>query len=67
MNQDLEKLKHEMSALAERIASEVYGIELDYSTESIKQVEKILGRLHKEYKKTKSDEGYAGIAFEFAA
>ncbi len=56
-----------MSALALRIGSEVYGIELDYSTDSIKNVEKILGNLHKEYKKTRNDEGFTGIALEFGA
>ncbi len=67
MPPELEQLKEDMSKLAERIAKEGFGIELDYSIESIKQADKVLGELHKEYKKTKDDEGYNGIAFEFAA
>ncbi len=63
----LEQLKEEMSSLAERIAKEGFGINLDYSAESIKQVEQILGSIHKEYKKTNSQEGLYGIAFEFGA
>ena len=67
MEKDINDLKIEMSKLAERIAGEVYGIELDYSVESIKKVEKVLGDLHKQYKKTKADDGYYGIAIEFGA
>jgi hypothetical protein len=67
MPPELDKLKEEMSSLAERIASEGFGIKLDYSIESIKQADKVLGELHKAYKKSKDDEGYTGIAFEFAA
>ncbi len=67
MPPELEQLKEDMSKLAERIANEGFGIKLDYSIESIKQADRVLGELHKEYKKTKDDEGYTGIAFEFAA
>ena len=63
----LEKLKEEMSLLAERIAKEGFGITLDYSPESIRQVEQILESIHKDYKKTHSEEGLYGIAFEFGA
>ena len=67
MPQDLEQLKHEMSRLAVRIGSEGFGIKLDYSNESIKNVEKILGKIHDEYKQTGSEDGLQGIAFEFAS
>ena len=56
-----------MSLLAERVAKEGFDITLNYSVESIKQVEQILGRIHEEYKKNRSDEGLYGIAFEFGA
>ena len=64
---NLQQLKEQMSLLAERIAREGFKIQLDYSVESIKQVEHILGKIHDEYKTTKSEEGLQGIAFEFAA
>jgi len=64
---DLQKLKEQMSLLAERIAREGFKIHLDYSVKSIEQVEHILGKIHDEYKSTKSEEGLQGIAFEFAA
>jgi hypothetical protein len=67
MSPELEQLKEDMSKLAERIAFEGFGIKLDYSIESIKQVDKVLGELHKAYKKTRDDEGFTGIAFEFTA
>ena len=67
MSAELDHLKDEMSLLAERIANEGFGIKLDYSIESVKDADKVLGKLHTEYKKTKDDEGFTGIAFEFAA
>ncbi len=63
----LQQLKEQMSLLAEQITREGFNIHLDYSVESIKQVEHILGKIHDEYKSTKSEEGLQGIAFEFAA
>ncbi len=67
MPTQLDQLKEEMSLLAERIAGEGFGVTLDYSIESIKQAEKVLGEIHKDFKKTRSDDGFTGIAFEFAA
>jgi hypothetical protein len=61
------ELKDKMSALAERIALEGFKIKLDYSVESIKQVESILAKLHKDYKRTRSEDGLQGIALEFGA
>ena len=66
MEKDLDQLKEDMSKLAEQIA-DGYGIKLDYTNESIRQVEKILGFVHKDYKKTGSEDGMRGVAFEFAA
>lgn len=37
-------------------------IVLDYTDESIQGLEKLLGMIHKEYKKTKSEEGMIGLA-----
>lgn len=56
-----------MSVLAERIAWEGFGTHLDYSVESIMQVERILEVIHDEYKSTRSEEGLQGIALEFGS
>ena len=64
---NIHQLKEKLSKLAEQVAKQGFDIQLDYSVESIKQVEHILGVLHKEYKKTRSTEGLQGIAFEFGA
>ena len=63
----LKQLKEQMSKLAEQIAQQEFDIRLDYSPESIKEVEYILGEIHRKYKRTNSEEGLQGIAFEFAA
>ena len=62
-----EELKDELSALAERIALESYSVKLDFSTESVKDVERILSAFHNEYNRTKDESGLQGIALEFAA
>ena len=67
MPAELDQLKEEMSLLAERIALEGFGVKLDYSVESIEEADQVLGEMHKSYKKTKDDDGFTGIAFEFAA
>ncbi len=56
-----------MSKLAEQIAQQGFDIHLDYSIDSIKQVEQILGAIHDDYKSTGSEEGLQEIAFEFGA
>jgi len=61
----MRQLKEQMSALAERIAREAFSTHLDYSVESIRQVERILGAIHDDYKSTRSEEGLQGIALEF--
>jgi hypothetical protein len=43
------------------------GITLDFTDRSIKDVDRLLGELHREYKKTKSEEGLRGFALMFAA
>ncbi len=44
-----------------------FGVKLDFSFNSIQKVEEVLGRIHEDYKKTKSEDGMNGIAIEFAA
>lgn len=61
------EIQAKLCRLAERIASENFGTHLDYSPDSIQQVERILGEIHDQYQKTKSDDGLDGIALEFAA
>lgn len=61
----IEELKPKMLANAIEIAKD-FNVNLDYSDESINGVEHVLSELHKEYKKTKSDEGLHGIALFYA-
>ena len=63
---DILKLKETMSALAERIALESFGVQLDYSVQSIQQVERILGAVHDDYRRSRSEDGLRGIALELA-
>jgi hypothetical protein len=56
-----------LCGLAERIATEQFHTRLDYSVESVRQVERILAEIHNDYRKTHSDDGLNGIALEFAA
>lgn len=63
---DMQKLKEELTGYALEIA-EQFGIKLDFTHNSVKRVEKILGKLHKEFKKTADEEGLHGISLEFAA
>lgn len=49
------------------IADKSYGIKLDYSTESVQQVEVVLGKLHDELQQRKSEEGVRGLAMAFGA
>ena len=63
---DMESLKKELSGHALEVAK-VFGIKLDFSHKSIKRVEKILSKVHKDFKKTGDKDGLHGIALEFAA
>jgi hypothetical protein len=60
------ELQKKLCGLAEKIAGG-FDAHLDYSVESIREVERILGRLHEDYKRTHSEDGVRGIALEFAA
>lgn len=63
---DLAELRDELAGSAEEVA-EAFGVKLDYSPGSVKRVEKILGKIHVEYRKTRIDDGLHGVALEFAA
>ena len=63
---ELAALRDQLAGLAIEIG-EAYGRKLDYSIKSVKQVEKILGKIHREYSRTKDDSGLTGIAIEFGA
>ncbi len=63
---EMQKLKEELTGYACEIAKEL-GIKLDFSHKSVKRVEKILSKVHKEFKATGDEKGLHGIALEFAA
>ena len=67
IQQQMSDLKETLSALAVQVGKESFSITLDYSEASIEKVEFILGELHKEYAKTKREDGIRGLAAEFAA
>jgi hypothetical protein len=43
------------------------GIKLDYSPDSIKKVEEVLGKIHEEYQQTKPTSGVQGLAMAYGA
>jgi hypothetical protein len=51
-----------LAAEAVDMANRDFGIKLDYSVESIEQVEEMLGRLYDEVARRKSSEGVRGLA-----
>jgi hypothetical protein len=55
-----------LAAEAADIASK-NGVKLDYSTQSIEQVEIVLGKMHEEYVNTKAARGADGLAMAFGA
>jgi hypothetical protein len=61
------QLQSQLTHLALRVAKENFGTTLNFSHESIRDVERILGELHKEYIRTKREEGVRGLAAEFGA
>jgi hypothetical protein len=63
---EMVKLRVKMCGLAERIA-QAYGVTLDYSHDSVSDVERILGELHDEYRDSGNEHGIFGIALEFGA
>ena len=63
--ENLDELQITMSNFALDIAK-AFKIELDFSSKSIKNVEKILSLIHYDYIKGNITEGIDGIALEFA-
>jgi hypothetical protein len=64
--EELEVMMQEGVAQTLELAKE-NGVTLDFSDESIQEVEKLLGEAHREYKKLKSEEGFHGLALMFGA
>ena len=63
---ELRKLQIEMTNLALKLAK-IANVDLDFSIESVKQVEEILSQMHEQYKKNGDQEGVKGMALELAA
>jgi len=59
--------KDQMSAFAKEIAREGFAKKLDYTPQSVHEVEVILGVLHEDYVGSGSDEGLYGVALEFGS
>jgi hypothetical protein len=60
-------MQQTLCSLARRVAYEHFGIRLDLSTRSVRHVDRILAAIHKEHLRSRSNEGFDGIALEFAA
>lgn len=63
---EMTKLREKLCGLAEQVARG-FDIQLDYSDDSVRQVEFILGQIHEEFVKTREEEGLFGIALELGA
>lgn len=63
---EMDEMQKKFTSMAVKFAKDD-GFNLDFSHESIKDVETILSRAHKEYKKSKTDEGKIGNALGYAA
>jgi hypothetical protein len=67
---DFKSTQEQMEYLATeavKMADKNFSVKLDYSPNSIKQVEKVLGQLHDEYVRTKPTEGVNGLAMAYGA
>ena len=62
----LEQMEY-LAAEAVTMADQNFSVKLDYSPDSIKQVENVLGQLHDEYVRTKPTEGVNGLAMAYGA
>ena len=60
-------MQKKLAELALEIAKDNYAISLDFSHESIEQVENILADIHKEHKETGHEDGLNGVALEFGS
>jgi len=63
---DINELKKELIDLSLQVGSH-YDINLDFTIDSVKDVEKILSKISTEYHKNREEEGLNGLALEFAA
>ena len=61
------EIQEYLCGLAEMIARDHYATTLDFSVNSICDVEMILGKIHEYYAEEHNDDGLHGIALEFAA
>jgi hypothetical protein len=61
---DLKEIQNGLIGYAIEVA-ENYNLELDYSDESIKTVEIILGKIHEAYMNKEIESGLNGLALEF--
>lgn len=62
---DMLKIQKDLSEYAVKIAKP-FGFKLDYSHNSIKDVETVLGYIHEEYIKDGNEDGLDGVALEYA-
>ncbi len=63
----LDELINYLASSAVEVSQKSFQVTLNYSPESIKAVEKILGKLHEDYTKDKSMLGINGLAHAFGA
>jgi len=63
---ELKKQQAELTNLALKLA-DVAQVNLDYSIDSIQNVDKILDQIHAQYLSEKNEEGVRGMALELAA
>ena len=61
---ELNELKTDMVKYALEVG-QIFELNLDFTDNSIKNVEKILSEIHTEYINTQNDEGLNGIAIQF--
>lgn len=64
--ENIDELKITLNDLALQVGSNL-KLKLNYSVESIKEIEKGLSEISNVYQKSKSEEGIKGVALEFAA
>lgn len=64
--EDIEALMQQMNASAHDVASN-FNKTLDYSDDSIQEVESILSQIHDHYNQSNDDSGLRGLALFFAA
>lgn len=66
MSHKLADLRDQLAGLAVEVG-DVFGLSLDYSVRSVEDVEKILGLVHRDYKRTGDPDGLEGTALNFGA